>query len=231
MESTIIMADLLNLPPTRSTLLHLQQELEQARRGYDLLERKREVLARELLLLIHDAEKAEAEARKCFSAAYDALTEARMRMGTDRLNSISLAPTAKMEARVAQRSVMGVIVPLVNLDIEPLPLAYGLGDTSAALDEARERWIDVAQVLGRLAETTTTVWRLSIELQKTMRRVNALEHIVIPRYEATIHHISSTLEEQEREAFVRAKSVKALLTNSATDRLQRGDSHLEEQHD
>ena len=129
------MADLLNLPPTRSTLLQLQQELEQARHGYELLERKREVLARELLLLIHDAEKAEAEARKCFGAAYDALTEARMRMGTDRLHWVSLTPTAKMEARVKQRSVMGVIVPLVDLDIAPLPLAYGLGDTSAALDE------------------------------------------------------------------------------------------------
>lgn len=231
MESTIIMADLFNLPPTRSTLLQLQQELEQARRGYELLERKREVLARELLLLINDAEKAEAEARTCFGAAYDALTETRMRMGADRLHWASLAPTAKMNARVAPRSVMGVIVPLVNLDITPLPLPYGLGDTSAALDEARERWVDVAQVLGRLAETTTTVWRLSIELQKTMRRVNALEHILIPQYEATIHHISSTLEEQEREAFVRAKSVKALLTNSATKRLQRRDSHLEEQHD
>jgi V/A-type H+-transporting ATPase subunit D len=230
-ESTIIMADLLNLPPTRSTLLQLKQELEQIRRGYELLERKREVLARELLLLIHDAEQAEAEARTTFGAAYDALTEARMRMGADRLHWASLAPTAKMKARVAPRSVMGVIVPLVTLDITPLPLPYGLGDTSAALDEARERWVDVAQVLERLAETTTTVWRLSTELQKTMRRVNALEHVLIPQYEHTVHHISSTLEEQEREAFVRAKSVKTLLTNSATNQLQSGDSHLEEEHD
>lgn len=224
------MADLLNLPPTRSTLLQLEQELKQARHGYELLERKREVLVRELMLLIHDAEKAENEARTLFGAAYDALTEARMRIGTDRLHWASLAPTAEMNARVAPRSVMGVIVPLVQLDIAPLPLPYGLGDTSAALDEARERWVDVAQVLGWLAETTTTVWRLSIELQKTMRRVNALEHILIPQYEATIQHISSILEEQEREAFVRAKSVKALQTVSATKQSQGGDSHQEGHH-
>ena len=103
---------------------------------------------------------------------------------------------------------MGVPVPLVQMDVTPLPLPYSLGDTSAALDEARARWLDVAELLGHLAEIATAVWRLAAELQKTQRRVNALEDVLIPQYEATLQYIAGVLEEQERDAFVVAKRVK-----------------------
>ncbi len=202
------MPELLNVPPTRSALLRLRQELEEARRGYELLERKREVLVRELMEMIDDAEATQAEARRRFQAAYQALTEVRMRMGTDRLRWVSLAPAAAIQTQLTLRSVMGVLVPLVHMDVTPLPLPYGLGDTSASLDEARRRWQDVAAILGHLAEVETTVWRLARDLQKTQRRVNALEYVLIPPYEATLAYISSVLEEQEREAFVQAKQVK-----------------------
>ncbi|HRW09843.1 MAG TPA: V-type ATP synthase subunit D, partial [Caldilineaceae bacterium] len=169
-----------------------------------------EVIVHELLQMLDDAERSVHEAETRFHVAYEALLEARMRMGAERLHWASLAPAAAITTEIGLRSIMGVAVPLVQWEVTPLPLAYGLSDTSAALDEARARWLDVAERLGHLAETTTTVWRLATELQKTQRRVNALDHVLIPQLEAEIAQITNVLEEHEREAFVRGKRVKAL---------------------
>lgn len=204
------MTDLLDVPPTRGNLLRLRDDLEQIRDGHDLLDRKREVLVQELFDMIADAEAVQEEARERFRAAHDAIRNARMHMGVERLRWISLAPAAEVEVQVRPHSIMGVTVPIVTVDVEPLPLPYGPGDTSVALDEARERWLEVAQLLGELAETVITVWRLATELRKTQRRVNALEEVIIPRYEATVAVIEQTLEEEEREGIVHAKKVKAL---------------------
>lgn len=189
--------------------MRLQQEAEQAKAGYELLDHKREVIVHELLQMIDDAERSVNDADERFRAAYEALIEARMRMGAERLHWATLAPAATVTTDIALHSIMGVPVPLVQLAVTPLPLAYGLSDTSTALDEARARWLDVAQRLGRLAETTTTVWRLATELQKTQRRVSALEHLLIPQLAADIQYITDVLEEHEREAFLRAKRVKS----------------------
>jgi V/A-type H+-transporting ATPase subunit D len=202
------MAKRMRVSPTRSNLLRLREQLSQARAGHALLEHKREVLTEELLVMIQDAEATDAEAQRRFGAAYASLFEVRMRMGSDRLQWASLARVAEMQSEVALHSIMGVPVPLVQVTVDPLPLPYSLGDTSAVLDEARARWLAVAELLGRLAETATAVWRLATELRKTQRRVNALEFVLIPQVEETLRYIAETLEEQEREAFVRAKRVK-----------------------
>ncbi len=194
--------------PTRSNLLILRDRLAHARAGHSLLEHKREALAHELSILLQDAAATEAEAEKRFDAAYKSLYEARMRMGSDRLQWASLAPAAEVRTETTVHSVMGVATPLVQVEVEPRPLPYSLGDTSAALDDARTRWLDVAELIARLAETTTAVWRLAAELQKTQRRVNALEQAVIPQLEAQLHSIAESIEEQEREAFARAKRIK-----------------------
>jgi len=204
------MAELLQVPPTRNALLRIRRELAQAQQGRDLLERKREVLVHELLSMIADATTTEEAARTRFRDAYQALAAARMRMGVDRLRWASLARAADMTTRVDLRTVMGVTTPLVDIEVNPLPLPYSLGATSVTLDEARERWLEVAAILGHLAETTTTVWRLATELQNVQHRVNALDHVLIPQYQATVQHIAAVLEEQEREAFVQAKRVKTM---------------------
>ena len=204
------MAKPLQTPPTRSNLLRLREQLKRARAGHALLEHKREVLTHELLALIQDAEATDAEAQRRFQAAYAALAEVRMRMGGDQLQWVSLAHAAEIQTETALRSIMGVAVPLVQVTVTPLPLSYGLGGTSAALDEARTRWLAVAELLGHLVEITTTVWRLATELQKTQRRVNALEQVLMPQLETTLAHIGEVLEEQEREAFVRAKRTKKM---------------------
>jgi V/A-type H+-transporting ATPase subunit D len=217
MNGIVSMPKTMQIPPTRSNLLQLREQLQQARAGHALLEHKREVLAHELLIMIQDAESTEAEARVRFKAAYDSLLQVRMRMGGDRLRWASLAQAAEIQTSVGLHSIMGVAVPLVQVDVTPLPLPYGLGDTSVSLDDARTRWLAVAGLIGHLAETATTVWRLAAELQKTQRRVNALEDVLIPQYEATIHAIAETLEEHEREAFVHSKRTKARKTGDGED--------------
>lgn len=204
------------VPPTRSNLLRLRQSLTEARQGRDLLERKREVLVHELLTLIEDAEATETTARQHFAAAYNALSDARMRMGADRLRWASLARAAEIQTQISLRGIMGVEVPLVQMTTTPLPLPYSLGDTSVTLDEARERWLEVAALLGHLAEATATVWRLATELRKTQHRVNALDHVLIPQYETSVQAIEAALEEHEREAFGQAKRVKALQEADST---------------
>ncbi|MDX1686913.1 MAG: V-type ATP synthase subunit D [Candidatus Promineifilaceae bacterium] len=204
------MAEKLDVSPTRGNLLRLEDELERIREGHDLLDRKREVLTRELLDMMADALSLEREAEERLEAAHEAIREARMRMGVNRIRWLSLAPSARTTVEVRARSIMGVTASLVDVEIERLPLPYGSGDTSVALDEARERWLDVARLLGELVETTVTVWRLATELRKTQRRVNALEENVIPQYQATVDHISDALEEEEREEIVHAKKVKEM---------------------
>jgi V/A-type H+-transporting ATPase subunit D len=203
------MPDRLDVSPTQGNLLDLKDDLQRIRSGHDLLDRKREVLTRELMDMISDAESLEQEARELFKRAQDAIQEARMNMGVDRIRWITLANSAEVGVQVSMRSVMGVRVPLVDIQVKTLPLPYSPGDTSVSLDEARQRWLEVMQLLGQWSETVDTVWRMAMELRKTQRRVNALEEVIIPRYEASVDFISQALEEDEREDIVRAKKVKA----------------------
>jgi V/A-type H+-transporting ATPase subunit D len=204
------MPDQLDVSPTQGNLLQLQDKLERVRSGRDLLDRKREVLVQELMSTLDRAEAVEEKAREQFRAAHDAIRQARMRMGTDQVRWISLAPTAEVETEVRTRSIMGARVPVVRINAELRSLPYGPGGTSAALDEARERWLDLLHLLEEMIETLTTVWRLAMELRKTQRRVNALESRIIPQYQHTVDYIEQVLAEENREDIVRAKKVKQM---------------------
>jgi V/A-type H+-transporting ATPase subunit D len=204
------MADRLDIAPTEGNLLDLQAKLDRIHSGRDLLDRKRQVLVQEIMDRIEAVETLEKKAREQFQSAHAALRQARMQLGTDRVRSITLAPTAEVNVAVRSRSIMGAKVPKIKITVEPQPLPYGPGDTSAALDQARQRWLAVVRLLQDYAETVTTVWKLAMELRKTQRRVNALESTVIPRHESTVAYIVQVLEEENREEIVRAKKVKEL---------------------
>lgn len=198
---------MLNVNPTRGNLLRLKDELEGIRTRHELLDRKREVLVQELMTRLDKAKKLQNENLEQFRAAHEAIQIARMRMGSDRIKWISLAPAARIELHVRIRTIMGLRVPVVNMDVQPISPPYGLSDTSAALDEAREQWMEVIRFLARACETYTSVWRLAMELRKTQRQVNALESTLMPRYRNTIGFIEERLEEEEREDIVHAKKV------------------------
>ena len=202
----------LKISPTRSNLFRLKRNLELAREGHSLLERKREVLMLNLMQMAHDAEEVQQRMESRLAAAYGALRVANLTMGRETVEWASLATKGKADIRTLLRSVMGVVVPTVELTGKPPELSFGLGDTEAALDEAMLRWREVLELLPTLIETVASVWRLATELQKTQRRVNALEHLFIPQYEETTKFIEDVLEEKDREDYFRLKRVKALTT-------------------
>lgn len=204
------MASNLDVSPTRGAMLRLKAQLEESRSQHDLLDRKRRVLIQELMQRIDEASELEEEGRKALQAAHAAMQRARMRMGSDRVDSISLSATARVGVDIRVRSLLGLRLPRVEVQVESVPLPYGLSDTSAALDEARERWLDVLRWLSRAAEITAGLWRTAAELKKTQRQVNALESILLPRLAETIADIESRLEEEEREEIVYASKVKRL---------------------
>jgi len=206
-----------NVPHTRSTLLQMRQSLSEARDGHALLERKREVLLREVWDLMRAVRQHEGRIRDLFDAAHAALRTARLDAGSDAVRSALLAPSARTACSVDVRNLMGVSLPKVALQVRPERLTTSAGGTPAALDAARLRWLEVAEALGGWAETYGSVWRVAAELARTQRRVSALEQVLIPEQEETIQAIEATLEEAEREEFVRAKRVKARLEEERSE--------------
>ena len=196
------------LPPTRAVLLVLRRELDQAVQGHAILERKRETLLRELWDLFSEVKHTERDVRERFALAYKVQREARLAMGMDAMRFAALAPAAETEYSVEVRSVMGVSLPLVNMRVEPLPFPYSPAGISAVFDELRTRWIEAGQILGSWTEISSSVWRVAAELERAQRRVNALENLLIPKYQVSIQRVQVVLDEQERESFMRTKRVK-----------------------
>jgi V/A-type H+-transporting ATPase subunit D len=199
----------LHIAPTRSNLLHIRQSLELAREGYEILDKKREVLTTELIHVAHDAAILQEEVWAQLTEAYQALKTARLSMGREHLEWAALSVNETIEVKIRPHSVMGVVLPTIEAHGKPPETPYGLGDTTVALDEAVARFHEVLEEIPVLSETMTTVWRLAQELQKTQRRVNALQYIFIPQYEETVAFIENTLEEREREETFRLKRIKS----------------------
>jgi V/A-type H+-transporting ATPase subunit D len=196
------------LPPTRTALIDLRRELDQAVQGHAILERKRETLLRELWDLFSKVKHMERELRERFAAAYKVQREARLMMGMDAMRFAGLAPAATTEYSIEVRNVMGASLPLVTMRVNPLPFPYSPAGISAAFDELRIKWIEAGTILGSWTEISVSVWRVAAELGRTQRRVKALENLLIPKYQAAIRRIQVILDEQERESFMRTKRVK-----------------------
>ncbi len=198
----------INIPPTRSNLIRIKQELQFIREGYDILNRKREVIAGELIRVAHDAEVLQQKVWKQLEEAYRAIEKAQLTLGREHVEWAALAANKTVDVQLKSRGIMGVPVPMIEAIGEPLEIPYSPGDTNASLDEASIAFRDVLTQIPELSRLVTAVWRLAVELRKTQRRVNALQYIFIPDYEETITFIESTLEEREREDIFRLKLFK-----------------------
>jgi V/A-type H+-transporting ATPase subunit D len=211
----------INIPPTRSNLLRMKQDLQFAREGYEILDRKREVLTTELIRVAHDAGLLQDEVWSLVASAYRALEQAKLTMGQEQVEWAALATNKTVDVHLKFRGVMGVPIPMLEARGAPPEMTYGMGDTSATLDEAGAAFRKVLSRIPELSERVTSVWRLAGELRKTQRRVNALQHIFIPEYEETVLFIKSALEEREREETFRLKWLKTKMTKADTESPQR----------
>jgi V/A-type H+-transporting ATPase subunit D len=193
----------------------MKQELQFAREGCEILDRKREVLTTELIQLAHDAEMIQEQVWQLLATAYRALENAKLTMGQEHVEWAALAVSNTIDVQLRFRGVMGIPIPLIEAHGGPPEMSYSLGDTTAALDEVSADFREVLGHIPELSELLTSVWRLAAELRKTQRRVNALQYIFIPAYEETVAFIESALEEREREETFRLKLLKTRSTRPA----------------
>jgi len=200
--------------PTRSNLLNLRRDLDLADQGYELLEQKREILVVELKGLTARAVEAQKKVDEELAKAYAALREAQLAQGSSGVSFASRAVNVKTDISLRERKIMGVGIPTVNVRIEDNPPYYGPRATSVWTDEAVARFKNAIEAIGRLAESRISLIRLAREIQKTIRRVNALERIFIPDYRETLKYIEDSLEEGERESFFVLKLVKGRLART-----------------
>lgn len=194
----------LPIPPTRNALLQMKSQLEFLTTGHELLERKRELLTRMVRDQLKTYRKLREEAADLVDSAYHWLSITQMRMGDHMLRQagLGLAPTVKVT--VLPRSNLGVEYPAVKaskLPLQPVSLMW----TDASFDRIRIRLADMAVVLAQLGEAEIALRRMLNEQRKTQKRVNALKYNIIPRYQASIHFIQETLEEEERNSLFQVK--------------------------
>lgn len=194
--------------PTRTNLLKIKGDLEFAREGYQLLEQKREILVLELKRFTARAAEVQRKADEELAKAFSALKEAQMASGISSVSSAARAVNVEAEITLRERRVMGVAIPAVTLNLKDNAPYYGPGLTSVWTDEAVTRFRNALTAVGALSESRIAVIRLAREIQKTIRRVNALEKLFIPDYEETLKYVQDCLDEADREAFFILKLIK-----------------------
>lgn len=204
------------LAPTRTNLLRLKSDLSFALEGYELLEQKREILMTELKRVTEHIAEVQRAVDERLAEAYHALQRAQAEVGTTGIASAARAINLKTELRAHERHIMGVAIPSVELAVTESPPHYGPALTSIWTDEAALRFRSALEAIAELAENRIAVLRLAREIQKTIRRVNALEKVFIPDYRETKKYVEDALEEADRSALSLLKLVKEKLENAAT---------------
>lgn len=195
--------------PTKGNLMAAKNSLALAKQGYDLMDRKRNILIRELMDLIDKARDIQAAIDSTFREAYENLEQANIEMGNWQVYQVARTIPEEESVRIKVRSVMGTEIPLVEYDKQPEDrLRYAFNNTSEAVDKARECFNKVKELVISLAMIENTAYRLAVNIKKTQKRANALQNITIPATEEVIRVISDALEEKEREEFIRLKVIK-----------------------
>ena len=200
------------IAPTKTNLMRVRRDLGFASEGWELLDQKRKILVVELMGLIDRAVEAQEEVEAKLKQAFEALDQSMLRMGRREVNLIALGMNIESNVTFSEKRVMGVSLPRVRVELEDRSPYFAAAESSIWIDETIKRFREVLQLLGNLAEARISLMRLSREVAKTIRRVNALEKIFIPDYEETLNYIETAIEESEREAFFVLKLIKDRLS-------------------
>ena len=184
--------------PTKSNLMATKRSLALATQGYDLMDRKRNILVREMMQLIDRAAGIQDRISAAYAEAYDALQKANIMLGS--VGEYAGGVPVEYGLRLSTRSVMGVELPTLSLQTtSPLGIYYDLESTNGTLDVAYLKFNEVKTLTVELAEVETSVIRLAEAIQKTQKRANALGNVQIPQMQKTIKSIDEVLGERERE--------------------------------
>lgn len=197
-----------NTFPTKGNLILAKNSLALARQGYELMDKKRNILIKELMELIDKAKNIQAEIDTTFTDAYKALQMANVEMGEYTVEQISRTIPEDNSIVIKTRSIMGTEIPLVEYDEEEFEPGYSFYGTTLSLDRTCAKFTRVKELTIRLSMVETSAYRLANSIKKTQKRANALQNITIPMYEDLTTTITNALEEKEREEFTRLKVIK-----------------------
>ncbi len=211
----------MNVNPTRMELTRLKGRLATARRGHKLLKDKRDELMRQFLDLVRENKRLRAEVEEDLAAVNADFLLAGSAMEDGELDTALLYPKQSVELDISYKNVMSVEIPVYSVKTRTADssdvFCYGFAGTPFALDDAVTELAALLPKLLRLAEVEKSTRRMAVEIEKTRRRVNALEHVMIPRYEDTIRSITMRLEENERSNRARLMKVKDMMLADAHD--------------
>ena len=199
----------INTFPTKGNLIASKNSLALARQGYGLMDKKRNILIRELMGLIDEAKEIQKQIDTTFSAAYKALMYVNIELGIDFVSDIAGSVPIEDSIQIKTRSVMGTEIPLVRYDDKPITPTYAYYSTRESLDKARDRFNEVKRLTVKLSMIENSAYRLASNIKKTQKRANALKNITIPTYETLVKTITNALEEKDREEFTRLKVIKS----------------------
>ena len=198
----------INTFPTKGNLINAKNSLKLAKLGFGLMDKKINILIRELMGLIDKAKTIQSEIDSTYTKAYKALQYANIELGVDHVNDISMSIPSDNNILIKSRSVMGTEIPLVEHKSSKPKLHYAYYSTSEALDIAKEQFEKVKELTIDLSMIENSAYRLATSIKKTQKRANALKNITIPMYDTLCKNISNALEEKEREEFTRLKVIK-----------------------
>lgn len=203
--------------PTKGNLIIAKNTLALSKQGYELLDKKRNILVNEMMVLIDKAESIQNQIDSTFTEAYKALQKANITIGINTVEQIGQAVEEEENIEIKVRSIMGVEIPMVHIPYDTLKPQYGFTRTNISLDDAYSKFAKVKKLSLDLAENENAIYRLAVNIKRTQKRANALTNVMIPRYEKITKDIQSALEEKEREDFTRLKVIKGQKLRKAAE--------------
>ena len=198
----------LNIAPTKSNLLKMNEQLAVSQGGYDLLEQKREILVMELMHMVEQVKLLEREIEKVIDQAYPALKKMLIAAGGGHVEQMSSAIQYDFTIQEKSVTIGGMKFRSIDVELPKRQLFYSFLGTLPESDKVMADFFKLLTLLTQMASIRTIVWRLAGEVKKTQRRVNALDKMVIPQTKDTKKYIESVLEERERENIFVLKSLK-----------------------
>ncbi len=194
---------------TKGNFIAAKNSLKLSKQGYDLLDKKRNILIKEMMSLIEKAQSIQGEIDEKYRAAYKSLQKSNITVGISEVEKISKCTHIENGIDLKFRSVMGVEIPSIDYEEKKASTEYDFFTTPPCLDAAFLKFNEVKNLTIQLAEIENSVYRLASNIKKTQKRANSLKNIMIPRYEKISSDIQSVLEEKEREEFTRLKVIKS----------------------
>lgn len=205
---------ILNVNLTRIESLNMKKSLKTAVRGHKLLKDKLDELIKKLMVLVEENKSIREEVERMLEKSYQSFTMAKAVISDEYIEEALMIPKQSINVDVTTKSIMSVKIPSFsfnkeNVNDEMYP--YGFAFTTGDLDKSVQILTDVTNTLLKLAQNEKAIELLSVEIEKTRRRVNALENVMIPNYQDTIKYIQTKLDEDERASLTRLMKVKEMI--------------------